>query len=146
MKKLASLISAVSISMGMMVITPSWAAPLFIPLTVEKQSHNAAINVQYRERRNHYRASRNHYRPRHYDRRYDRRHYNRRHSGNAAAGIIGGLAAGAIISGMVNQNYRAPAGNSHINWCLNKYRSYDPSSNTYQPFNGPRRYCNSPYR
>ncbi|WP_296736505.1 BA14K family protein [Mesorhizobium sp.] len=30
----------------------------------------------------------------------------------------------------------------HIDYCYNRYRSYDPSDNTYQPFDGgPRRQC-----
>ncbi|MFC0245772.1 BA14K family protein [Falsochrobactrum ovis] len=33
-----------------------------------------------------------------------------------------------------------------MEWCLSKYRSYDIRTNTFQPFNGPRRFCNSPYR
>lgn len=34
---------------------------------------------------------------------------------------------------------------AHVNWCLNRYRSYDPRSDTFQPYRGPRRRCNSPY-
>ena len=33
----------------------------------------------------------------------------------------------------------------HVNWCDRKYRSYDRRSNTFQPYNGPRRECRSPY-
>jgi hypothetical protein len=39
-----------------------------------------------------------------------------------------------------NRNVRA-----HDNWCYSKYRSYRSSDKTFQPYNGPRRYCNSPY-
>ena len=35
--------------------------------------------------------------------------------------------------------------NSHVAWCYNRYRSYRAYDNTYQPFNGPRRECYSPY-
>ncbi|TMM51902.1 BA14K family protein [Sulfitobacter sabulilitoris] len=40
-----------------------------------------------------------------------------------------------------------PAGNmnAHDNWCDRRYRSYSRVSKTFQPYNGPRRYCNSPY-
>lgn len=40
-----------------------------------------------------------------------------------------------------------PSGNmaAHDTWCDRQYRSYDRSSKTFQPYNGPRRYCNSPY-
>jgi len=37
------------------------------------------------------------------------------------------------------------ADDAHVAWCLDRYRSYDPSSNTYQPYNAPRRACESPF-
>ncbi|MGV8989548.1 MAG: BA14K family protein [Cypionkella sp.] len=69
------------------------------------------------------------------------------------------FALGAIILNQQNnntQNYQnqgssnwshIPAGNMtlHDNWCDQKYRSYSRSSKTFQPYNGPRQYCNSPY-
>jgi len=39
--------------------------------------------------------------------------------------------------------HRLPA--SHVRWCHNRYRSYRASDNTFQPYNGPRRQCRSPY-
>ncbi len=33
----------------------------------------------------------------------------------------------------------------HYNWCYSRYRSYHAPSNTFQPFNGPRRQCVSGY-
>jgi hypothetical protein len=36
-------------------------------------------------------------------------------------------------------------GNAHARWCRDRYRSYRSSDNTFQPFEGPRRSCNSPY-
>lgn len=33
----------------------------------------------------------------------------------------------------------------HIAWCEANYRSYRRSDNTFQPYNGPRRQCVSPY-
>jgi len=41
--------------------------------------------------------------------------------------------------------HRRPAGNAHTRWCYNRYRSYRAYDNTYQPYNGPRRQCYSPY-
>jgi hypothetical protein len=37
------------------------------------------------------------------------------------------------------------AGNGHEQWCYARYRSYRAWDNTFQPYNGPRRQCNSPY-
>jgi hypothetical protein len=36
-------------------------------------------------------------------------------------------------------------GSAHVQWCYNRYRSYRAWDNTYQPYNGPRRQCWSPY-
>ncbi|MCP4129056.1 MAG: BA14K family protein, partial [Gammaproteobacteria bacterium] len=35
--------------------------------------------------------------------------------------------------------------NAHLDWCYNRYRSYRDRDNTFQPYNGPRRQCISPY-
>ncbi len=83
---------------------------------------------------------------------YDRRYYGNRYYGNRyyrdryyrndnTGAIIGGLAAGAIIGGIIASQPRVRTGNSHIDYCYSKYRSYRASDNTYQPLNGPRRQC-----
>jgi hypothetical protein len=36
-------------------------------------------------------------------------------------------------------------GNDHVQWCLNRYRSYDPRSDTFLGYDGHRHVCNSPY-
>lgn len=35
--------------------------------------------------------------------------------------------------------------NANAVWCAERYRSYRPSDNTFQPNHGPRRQCVSPY-
>ena len=35
--------------------------------------------------------------------------------------------------------------NAHVNWCLNRYASYDPDSNTFLSYDGYRKRCISPY-
>jgi hypothetical protein len=61
------------------------------------------------------------------------------------------IALGAIVLGtmLYNQNqrrsYQRNYGNSHVNWCYNRYRSYRAYDNTFQPYRGPRRQCISPY-
>jgi hypothetical protein len=35
--------------------------------------------------------------------------------------------------------------NAHVNWCYHRYRSYRAWDNTFQPYNGPRWQCRSPY-
>ena len=39
--------------------------------------------------------------------------------------------------------YRLSA--AHYRWCEARYRSYRVRDNTFQPYNGPRRQCISPY-
>ena len=39
-----------------------------------------------------------------------------------------------------------PAGSRHVRWCLDRYQSYDPSTNTYVTYDGDVRRCRSPYR
>jgi hypothetical protein len=36
-------------------------------------------------------------------------------------------------------------GSAHVQWCYNRYRSYRAYDNTFQPYNGPRQQCWSPY-
>ena len=84
------------------------------------------------------------------------RHYRRgyrRHSDGwwypLAAFGAGAIIGGAIAAPPPPRVYRAPAyrySNAHIQWCYNRYRSYRASDNTFQPYNGPRRQCYSPYR
>jgi hypothetical protein len=57
--------------------------------------------------------------------------------------------AGAIIGGAINQpRYVQPSrsGNAHVRWCYDRYRSYRAYDNSFQPYNGPRQQCYSPYR
>lgn len=87
--------------------------------------------------------------------RYYRRGYRRDNDGWWFP--LAAFALGAILLNQQNQRPRynqtysnwnhIPAGNmaAHDNWCLQRYRSYDRTSKTFQPYNGPRRYCNSPY-
>lgn len=52
---------------------------------------------------------------------------------------------GAAIGSMAAQPRATPSGSAHVDWCYSRYRSYRASDNTFQPTNGPRRQCNSPY-
>jgi hypothetical protein len=163
MKKLAIiLVSAVTAFSG---VAPAQAFPtVSVP---QVQTSQPVEKVQWHENHN-WRRSSPRYRHnegrrwrdggRYSDRRWhdggrygDRRWRHHRHHGSNAGAIIGGLAAGAIIGGALAQPRYAPSrryvgGNSHINWCYSRYRSYRSSDNTFQPYNGPRQQCYSPYR
>lgn len=92
-------------------------------------------------KRHHYR-DRSYYRDRDYGRydRYDRRYHHHNNSG----AIIGGLAAGALLGGIIASQpraYRSTGYSSHEDYCYSRYRSYRAYDNTYQPSYGPRRQC-----
>lgn len=57
------------------------------------------------------------------------------------------FALGAIIGGAARSNpgYAGGLPAAHYAWCEDRYRSYRASDNTFQPYNGPRQQCNSPY-
>jgi hypothetical protein len=65
------------------------------------------------------------------------------------------FAAGAIVGSAASRprtvhhvHHVAPSRHNsrHVAWCRNRFRTYRVSDNTFQPNNGPRRQCHSPYR
>lgn len=102
---------------------------------------------RWRGNRGHWRGHRGHYRGHRY---YRRHHHHGIGSGGAAVlgGIIG-LGVGAAIASQPRYERApryyggAPAYRSRAwyNYCSARYRSFDPRSGTYQPYNGPRRVC-----
>jgi len=67
-----------------------------------------------------------------------RHHY---HGGGGAGALIGGLAAGAIIGGAVAASQANAAAQQHAAYCAQRYRSYDPASNTFLARDGNRYPC-----
>ena len=45
-----------------------------------------------------------------------------------------------------DRRYISPSRRSHVRWCLRRYRSYNPSTDTYRGYDGFDHRCNSPYR
>ncbi|PHP66230.1 hypothetical protein CSC94_14950 [Zhengella mangrovi] len=117
------------------------------PQTVQTQVGTSdVIKVQRRHHRRgfHRRGGRGFYN----GHRGSRRHHRgwRRHNGwwFPPAAFALGLALGA------DRSYDPPRrrgrhSRAHYRWCDHKYRSYRAWDNTYQPYNGPRRQCWSPY-
>ena len=60
-----------------------------------------------------------------------------------AAAFAAGAAAGAAIAAPPAPPRRLAA--AHVAWCHDRYRSYRAWDNSYQPYEGPRRQCWSPY-
>ena len=62
------------------------------------------------------------------------------------AGVIGGAIIGGVIANQNNNDSGTiRLTQRHLQWCENQYRSYRASDNTFQPYNGPRQQCVSPY-
>jgi hypothetical protein len=97
------------------------------------------------------------HRSRRHSRRYDRHRHGSRYRSRRPgfSHFYGGyyyanpwwLAPG-IGLGVTVPVYPAPGvyGHSaHVQWCMNRYRTYDPRTDTYVPRIGVRARCNSPY-
>ncbi|NTA36213.1 BA14K family protein [Agrobacterium salinitolerans] len=131
--------------------TPSQAFQVPVPVTKPAVATENVVPVQYREwdRRRHWDGRHMRRPPPHRNGWYnghrgyrDRRPGYRYHNGYWFP--LAAFAAGAIISGAMQQP-RPAYGGSHVAWCQNRWRSYRAYDNTYQPYNGPRRICVSPY-
>jgi len=59
-------------------------------------------------------------------------------------GAGAGLAAGAIIGATVANSAAQPVYDDHYAWCSQRYRSYDPNTDTFIGSNGLRRRCYGP--
>jgi BA14K-like protein len=55
--------------------------------------------------------------------------------------FLGAIIVGEVLNGprMIRRD------GSHVRWCSDRHRSCRASSNTFQPYHGPRRICYSPY-
>ena len=68
-------------------------------------------------------------------------HHHHHHGGGGAGALIGGLAAGAIIGGAIAASQANAAAQQHAAYCAQRYRSYDPASNTFLARDGNRYPC-----
>lgn len=141
------------------------AAPAFVSGFAGNQTDIVQVRDGVKWRRNHYRG-RNHWRGDNdwrggnygwhngYRGYRHRRHGYRYYNGFWFPG--GAFVAGALLGGIIaNDGYGGGygpryyldgnGGGSHVEWCYNRYRSYRAYDNTFQPYHGPRRQCNSPY-
>lgn len=164
MKKFLSIICATTMAFTGVAATSvtASASPALIRAVDAGAGTSNVIDVQYRRdnrridrRQNQRAAQRGFYRQGNYSyynghRGYrDRRAGYRQHNGFwfPAAAFV----AGAIVGGAVSQPSRTVVvrpgrlSQSHVDWCYSQYRSYRASDNTFQPFNGPRRACSSPF-
>lgn len=144
--------------------TGAAAAAPFAPLA--QAGVPAAENGNVVQVRDRFEGRRNWRRDRNYDRgRYDRRDRGR-NFGGLGLGLGLGVPLGAYLASRPSYDYgpygyydegyvvrrvaprqvqRGYAGNRHVNWCYNRYRSYRAYDNSFQPYHGSRQVCYSPY-
>lgn len=167
MLKFVSSVCAAAMVLSLPMMTPGFAMPKTAPVQAQQAD---TMLVQYDRRGNRNwrgeRRSGNWHRAgprRHANRDWSRRgdsYYYRGHRGYRhhrpgyrqyngwwfpPAAFIAGAIIGGAMAPQPNIEYR-PVGNAHISWCYSRYKSYRSSDNTFQPYNGPRRQCVSPYR
>jgi hypothetical protein len=113
--------------------TPASAAPARNMLPAAGLPNDLVQDVQWR-RRGHYR--------------YRGGYYRRDRGGEIAAGVLGGLALGAMVGAATAAPpppaYYAPgyaADSDWIAYCSSKYRSFDPRTGTYLGYDGLRHPC-----
>lgn len=158
MLKIVSSVCAAAMMLSLPLMTPGFAMPKAAPMQAEQAGvvlaqwdrnrrggdRNWRRGGNHRGNQNWVRRGDNYYLRGHRGYRHHRPGY-RQYNGwwFPPAAFI----AGAIIGGAMTQppvEYR-PRGQPHIDWCYARYRSYRASDNTFQPYNGPRRPCVSPY-
>ena len=81
------------------------------------------------------------------ERRGDCRHFHRGYYYNTPWWTLPLVIGGAFAN---DRNYYDDDGydgmsSRHVEWCLDRYRSYNPRTNTWVSYSGVVRQCNSPY-
>jgi hypothetical protein len=158
MKRLTSYLcaAAMAVSAAGFGVVGANAQPLPVPTNIQAPGALSDV-IQVQRRGEQHRGQRG------FERRGDRAYY-RGHRGYRQARPgwrqhqgwwfpPAAFVAGAIIGGAIGQpqQQRAPQprrggmSQAHVSWCYDRYRSYRASDNTFQPYQGPRRACRSPY-
>ena len=146
------LCTAVALSLALLSYSPATAAPVLVP---NGNTNSGVIQVQTRmqieemQQPGHNRRLRRDRRVYDFYQRdgnyYYRGHRGYRHRRPGYRQYNGfWFPAGAFIVGAIIGN-AVTGGSAHVRWCHNRYRSYRAYDNTFQPYNGPRRQCHSPY-
>ena len=157
MKKISSAIyGALASVLAASFALPATAAPMFVPNVPQVSGDVVKVQSPREFRRDKEVRRHNQNKRNRFERRGNRAYYNN-HRGyhqrrpgyrqyNGFWFPPAAFIAGAIIGGAMNNNVIVqPVTSAHVQWCYNRYRSYRASDNTFQPYNGPRQRCYSPY-
>lgn len=168
MKRSISTLCAAFMALSPVTVGPAFAssapAPTIFSLGTQASGMDELVEVQQaRRHQQHRRGAHRSGRPRHgYNNpprpvRPSRPSQSRSRGPDLGSAIVGAIVGGVIVNQLHQprvQQHRAPQprahqgsflSQNHLNWCHNRWRSYRLSDNSYQPYNGPRRVCVSPY-
>jgi hypothetical protein len=147
MKRILTGFFAAALSLGMGTAVPAMSSPLPSLQTLPSFTGERPMADVHQVQRRHYRGGDPYWRGhRGYTHRRPGYRYHEGYWFPPAAFIVGAIIGGALAAPPPRAHrrsyYYSPA---HVEWCYGRYRSYRASDNTFQPYNGPRRQCRSPY-
>lgn len=132
------------VGMGALALPGTSAQALSLVNVTQAQDQNSQVQTVQERRRIIRRWNRDRHGPRYRERRRGYRHYHDGYYYRTPWWLAPAVIGGAIIGGAIdNDGYRG--GNRHVRWCLDRYRSYDPRTNTWVSYSGNVNQCDSPY-
>ena len=157
----ATLIVRAAILAGFLGLSGAWAQAFPVPPQSAPVADQTSPLIEKAGSRRVYHAGPGHYHPRHHRYRYRHDHgwnrpyyryryrcgpwdpYCRPYYGGYYYGYPGwpGFGSGIVLSVRPHRH-----GSRHIAWCSDRYRSYNPRTNTWVAYSGKVRQCISPYR
>jgi BA14K-like protein len=135
-----SLIALAAMGAGLIGFSASEASAFSVqkPLLETSSESSLLVDVKHRE------WKKRHHGSRHHRRSHRHRHYHGGYWYENPWWVFPMIGAG-IALGSRDHYYDRGYGSRHVEWCLNRYRSYNIRTNTWVSYDGRVRYCNSPY-
>lgn len=136
----ALLVSGLVAGLVACLATPLAAAPLQPPAITAPTAPSSNVTLV----RDHHRYTRKWPRQRHWQRHRRNHHYRRHWRPRSGVYLNFGVLPRYEYRVAPRRRYRALP-SAHVRWCQDRYRSYRVRDNSWQPYNGSRRQCRSPY-
>jgi len=144
-----SLIALAAMGVGLLGLSATQASAFIAsPQQPAVQTESNALLTEVRHRRNHNTRNWDHWDRRHHGNRCSRysrhcSHYYRGYYYENPWWVLPMIGAGIALStrGDRYDGY----GSRHVEWCMDRYRSYNPRNNTWVSYSGRVHECVSPY-